>query len=388
MTDWQSLLDWLASGPRENGTAALAQTAARIADTLRAIGLEPDIHTYTAYPLRLRLIGIVTLAGVLLFARWMKRGKPTLAASLVVGLTVLLLAEGDGQIPVVSWIGARPQQNISVTIPAENPTRHVLLTAHYDSKTDALDHLERAPVDFLGLPVSLLLLASALVARRKRLPVALRRFVSGTGIAYGLAAFTALTAGAFLTERSHGAADDGAACATLLRLADRLHKSPPTDANVTLVFLSGEEIGVQGSWHYARDRFPTPPTIPTFVINLEALGLSSQLAIFGGETFTLRRYAPDPLMAEAANQVHQQRFQKDIWTTPYSGATDARSFLARGIPALTLMSRPHRTDTLIDSVHRGMHSRLDRREQIETANLEANARFLEVYVHRVGVPNG
>jgi hypothetical protein len=38
------------------------------------------------------------------------------------------------------------------------------LTAHYDTKTDLLDHVQRAPIDFLAAPMLLLMLLGALDA--------------------------------------------------------------------------------------------------------------------------------------------------------------------------------------------------------------------------------
>ena len=156
---------------------------------------------------------------------------------------------------------------------------------------------------------------------------------------YGLGLFASLTAGMFVRARSPGALDDGAACAVLIRLAERLKASGPLPhTEVEIALLSGEEIGVHGSWEYARQRFTEPPDLPTAVVNLEFIGAASDLATFGSEKFSLRSFPPDPALLALLDGVHHQQRQKPLYVTWYGAATDARSFLAHGIPAMTLAS--------------------------------------------------
>jgi Zn-dependent M28 family amino/carboxypeptidase len=267
--------------------------------------------------------------------------------------------------------------------PALAPEQRLILAAHYDTKTDALDHVERAPVDLLALPVIPLMLVGALAAMLAarapgRSPWLLRLggLAAWSAAVYGVATFTALSAGAFLPARSPGALDDGGACAVLVRVAEALAARPPlAHTDVEVLLLSAEEVGVQGSWAYAAQRFAAPPDLPTFVVNLEGIGASTDFAVLGRERFTLRSFDPDARLFALLDERHRVLFGRPLQRTGFGGATDARSFLAHGIPAATLVSRePGRGLT------RGLHSALDSRSRLDEAALDASVAFLLDFV--------
>ena len=243
--------------------------------------------------------------------------------------------------------------------------------------------MERAPIELAGLPVTALMIAAALwtlsrrgtLARGAPLP-RLARIAVPVAALYGVAMFAALSAGAFVPRRSAGALDDGAACALLVRLAERLHAAGPLPrTEVEVVLLAGEESGVQGSWEYARGRFKQPPDLPTAAINLEFIGAASDLAVFGKETFTLRAYPAAPGVVALLDAVHRQRRQKPLHVTWYGAATDARSFLAHGIPAATLTS-----DLPAHALPRGLHAASDDRARLDPAALDSTLDYLEQVV--------
>lgn len=386
MISWDELLRHLAGGPRENGSEALQQSAAYLAEALRGAGANVELFTYTAHPYRLRLVGIAILVGCLAFAWLLRRRRAGAAVLVLLAFSALTLLETDGYREVFDGIGAREQQNVVATIPATQPTQQLLFTAHYDTKTDALDHVERAPVQFLGLPIVVFLIgvsvASLWAAARGGASPRMRRFERGAvwvAVTYGIASFVSLSAGALIPSRSHGALDNGAACAVLVRLAERLHDAPRLNhTTVSIVLFSGEEIGVEGSWMYAKERFAEPPPLATRVINMENIGAAPDLAVFGSETYSLRSYAPDPQLIALLDAVHRQQRGKPLYVTPYPAGTDARSFLAQGIPAATLMG-----DLPGHSLPRHLHSRQDDRSRIDETSLDAVVGFLLAVVGRV-----
>ena len=203
------------------------------------------------------------------------------------------------------------------------PEQRLILTAHYDTKTDALDHVERAPVDLLALPVIPLMLVGALAAMRaarapgrSRWLARLGAFAAWSAAVYGVATFIALSAGAFLPARSPGALDDGGSCAVLVRVAEALAaRPPPARTDVEVLLLSAEEVGVQGSWAYAAQRFAAPPDLPTFVVNLEGIGASADFAVLGRERFTLRSFAPDARLVALLDERHRVLFGKPLERT-------------------------------------------------------------------------
>lgn len=386
MNAWQPLLDLLASGPRENGTAALGETTDALLLLLDGMGLRTELFSYIAHPYRLRLAGVVALLGALAYgaAMWRRRGALAFAFALLTPL--LLLVELDAYVPVFGWPGAAEQQHIEAVVGPSSFSQHLIVAAHYDSKTDLLDHVVRAPIEILGLPLTLMMLVAAgLRWRRGRAPAATRfeRGATIAAVAYGAFSFAALTGGAFVSSRSPGALDDGAACTVLARLGERLAAQPPQRTKVTLLFLSGEEIGVQGSWAYASRRFAEPAVVPTAAINLEFLGASREFAVFKGETFVTESYPPDPYLVRTIDAVHREQLGLPLWTTWYPAATDARSFLAHGIPAMTLLNAlPGH------ALPRGMHSAADNRDRVELGALDAALDLLEGTVRRIDASAG
>lgn len=380
MPAWSDLLPRLTEQPRENGSAALHDTAAWLAETLQQLGLDVTTVAYTAHPYRLRLAGMLALLGGLLYAWSLRARRPVLALAIALGMPALLLLELDRYVPIVSWIGATPQHHVVARLPAQQATQRLILSAHYDTKTDLLDHVERAPIELLGLPVTALMVAAAAWSARSRyrrgpLP-RLARIAMWAAPLYGLGLFASLSAGMFVAARSPGALDDDAAVAVLVRLAERLHAAGPlprTEVEITL--LSGEEIGVHGSWEYARQRFARPPDLPTSVINLEFIGAAPDLATFGSEKFSLRSFPPDPTLLGILDTVHRQQRQKPLHVTWYGAATDARSFLAHGVPAMTLAS-----DLPEHALARGMHGAEDSSDRVDPAALDATLDYLDAAV--------
>jgi acetylornithine deacetylase/succinyl-diaminopimelate desuccinylase-like protein len=371
MASWEPLLDHLAEQARENGTPQIAATARWLATTLRDAGVSTELVTYVAEPWALRLAGVIALAGTLVYWWSMRRGRRGLAALLAVGLPVVLLLELDHHANPFGWIGAAPQEHVVGRIAAESPARRLLFAAHFDTKTDVLDHVERAPLELLGVPAALLMVLGVLLPR-------VGPWAARLGVVYGAALFTSLSAGAFVPARSPGALDDGAACAVLVRLAERLAAEPPARTAVEVLFLSAEEVGVQGSWEYARRRFANPPDLPTYVVNLDPIGAGSELMLLGRENFSLRRFAPDPALVRVLDEVHRAVRGVPLPRSWYGGGTDARSFLAHRIPAATLMSVPPEGIFVRD-----LHSAHDSRARVDRTALDATLDYLLAVVRAV-----
>ncbi len=379
MSDWDLLLAKLAETPRENGTAALHETARFLFDQLSRTGLDVERVAFTAQPWTLRLAGVIALAGGLLYWRLMRAGRARAALAVAVAFPLLLLAQLEWQIPVFGWIGAESQDHVLARRPAQKPEQRLILAAHYDTKTDALDHVERSPVDLLALPVIPLMWLGALAAiRAGRVPgrsrglARLGSLAAWSAAGYGVASFVALSAGAFLPARSPGALDDGGACAVLVRVAEELAaRPPPARTDVEVLLLSAEEVGVQGSWAYAAQRFAAPLDLPTFVVNLEGIGASARLQVLARERFTLRSFEPDARVTELLGDRYHMLFGRPLERTAFGGATDARSFLAHGIPAATLVSREPG-----GGLTRGLHSARDTRARLDETALESSVAFL------------
>jgi len=385
MPGWDELLARLAELPRENGSAALHRTASFLYDVFERAGLEATLVPFSATPYALRLAGVIALGGGLLYFRLMRTGRPTAALATALILPALLLAQLEFQLPVFGWVGAETQHHVVVRLPVQSPTQRLLLTAHYDTKTDLLDHVQRAPIDWLAAPMLLLMLLgalAALLASRARRGLRVLRALGGvaawSAALYGAFGFLALSAGVFVPQRSPGALDDGASCALLVRLAAQLAEGPALErTEVEVILFSAEEVGVQGSWVYAAERFAQPPELETFAVNLEGLGASADHGVLPAERFSLRSLAPDARLVALLDSVHREHFGKPLLALPRGGATDARSLLAHGVPAATVVTRAPG-----QLFSRGLHSARDDRSRLDEAALDASLAYLLEVVRR------
>ncbi len=363
MADWNALFDHLGAGPRENGTAPLADTARWLAEELGRYGLQPEVWEYTAHPWRLRIAGVVALLGGAAYALALLKKKHVAAFVVALVAPLLIVAELELGVPLLGALHSAQQQHVIVTLPpAQLPaTKRLVLSAHYDSKTDLLDHVERAPIQALGLPLTLLMLFAALRPRPRLSKVA--AVAAGLN---GLGLFLSLTGGAFVSGRSHGAIDDGAGCAVVLELARTL-KLEHTE--VKAVFFSAEEIGLEGSREWVKT---LDTKLPTQVINLDGVGYSKALALFKAEGGMLKSYPPDEKLVAVVEQV------APLYRAWYPGTTDARSFLQAGIPAMNLAS-----DLPDHALPRHLHSTADTRALVNFEALDDTVRVLTEVARRL-----
>ena len=163
-----------------------------------------------------------------------------------------------------------------------------------------------------------------------------------------------------------------------MRLASQLAEGPALErTEVEVILFSAEEVGVQGSWVYAAERFAQPPELESFVVNLEGLGASADHGVLPAERFSLRSLPPDARLVELLDAVHRERFGKPLVALPVGGATDARSFLAHGVPAATLVTREPG-----QLFPRGLHSARDDRSRLDEAALDASLAYLIDVVRR------
>ena len=360
MADWSALLDHLASGPREDGTPQLAATAAWLVEELQRRGLEAKTWAYTAHPWRLRMVGITALVGALAYSAALLKGRRLPALGVALGVPVLIILELDFGVPLLGAVRAAEQVHVLATIPSLEPAKQRLIfSAHYDTKTDLLDHVERAPIQLLGLPLTLLMLVAACLKSRPRL----HRVAVAGALLNGVGLFLVQTGGAFVPGKSPGAIDDGAGCAVLLELGSQLSAARLTHTEVQLVFFSAEEIGLEGSMQWVARGMDR--SLPTRAINLDGVGMARELALFKAESGVVRSFSPDPELVAAVDRV------SPLYRTFYPATTDARSFLAAGIPALNLAS-----DLPGHALPRHMHSTADARGLVDLSALDETVRVL------------
>ncbi len=350
--------------PRPNGSAALGLVRDRLAEALGNAGVAVVQEPFIVRPYMQALTGLALFAlavGVLLAFR---NRRFWIALLLAVLIPAVYFLEFEWGYPVVSWIGQRPACNLVVEqlAPGGSPTAGgsgdqaageaaasrplVILSAHYDSKTEVFDHRARQPI-YSAAPAGMLLLilvaALGLVASR----LGWLRFLDhgfGRGTLFTLgclgAAVIALLfysfAGGYLVSRpSPGARDDGASCVVLAAVAADLPELGLRATDVRVVLFAGEEVNCLGSAAYVAAH-PELRSRPVYVINLEVVGGGGELgyATSGGKT--LRKYATSGEIRAFVDQALEGEGVSPLAATPFI-IDDSGSFLAAGVKALTLI---------------------------------------------------
>lgn len=386
MVDYQALMS-LFSIPRPNGSAAEAATGRALRRWLEARGIPCQVHSFRLYPFFFEAIGwwLILSRTLLAAAIGLRWGWPALAIALI-GLAGGALDWTRG-IPLVTWPGARRGENLIVEIEPDHgkpAVQEIVISAHYDSKTELLDHRGRAffvrllPLGMaLTLLVGLLGLLDALLAAGKPAWSG-AAFVAGVALsvpllvlAWGLGLNLAL--GRFV-QPSTGAVDNGAACAVVAGLAERLARENSLhQTRVTLALFTGEEANAQGSRAYVQSRaWP----LPTAVVNLELLGQNGGYVIWQRDRTGFRwlptSAAVNAPLADAVQDVTGQPPQP-------AGAinSDGASFLARGIATAVLGTQ--------DPVWGlgGLHRPSDNLGRVELARLPEAVEILARFIRQM-----
>jgi acetylornithine deacetylase/succinyl-diaminopimelate desuccinylase-like protein len=367
--------------PRPNGSEGLEQVATYIAETLQRSGAAVTFHEFTATPYGFQLTWAAALLLVLGYVASIAARRYGLALALILVTAVLLLLEFEFQRSPVSGLLPLTERNVLGTFPgrADGPT--LIFCAHYDTTTHFGDHFSWGAWGFRQGPATgvaiLLTVAGLLLGRRGRdLPRTVTVPVAALTAVPFAALFWFQTVGPLVRTPSPGAIDNGGSVAALLRFSERLgERSPNAATTVKLVFLAAEEERTLGSRAYA---LTLDPGDPIGVFNLESIGASDELAYIPEDGFALRRYrSPDAIVA-FVNRTAQQLWGAELppRELPAGTLTDGRSFLALGIPAVTL-----RTFTG-DSFPRRLHSEHDSRDRLSVSAIDRSTELFQALVSR------
>lgn len=371
--------------PRPNGSQALSDVADFLAKVLREQGATVSLHQFTATPHGFQLVWTAALLGMLGYVVACARRRYGLALLIACAVPGLLLAEFEALRSPVS--GLLPAQEVNVvgewTGRADAPV--LIFTAHYDTTTHFGDHFSWGPWGWrlgpaVGAAIALALAGLGLRRLGRELP---------RGPALALASLTLLPFGAMawfqalgplLREPSPGALDNGGSVAALLRLAERLGaRSEASATTVRIVFLAAEEERALGSRAYAAT---LDPERVLAIVNLESVGASETLALIGEDGFALRRFHSPRWLLELVSDSARDAFAAPLaeFPLPEGVLTDGRSFLARGLPAVTLRA-------LVDGgFPRQLHSARDARQRLSPAGIERAVDLLEAILERADRP--
>ena len=381
MTDFHELMRIL-SVPRPAGSAAERRTVDDLLSWLKQRAIPHQVHTFRIYPYFIIAIGVwlIVSRSLLAWAVWQRWGWWALLIALL-GLPGGLL-DVTVDIPLVSWPGAQTGRNLLVQFAAPEARQEVMLSAHYDTKTELLDHRQR--LFFLKkLPLGILL--TVLLGLLGPLDQALLAAGSGWAVvtyelgilfslallylAWGLGLSMALGR---LRRPSQGAVDNGAACAILLGLAEKLQSGQfkLEHTRLTLALFAGEEVNMQGSRAYVKHR---QWDLPIQALNLEVLAQDGDYVYWEQDGNALKLVP----CAAALNQAVAASVAA-VTGAPAKPAgplnSDGYSFLRYGIPATTLGTYDRKW------VDRGFHGATDNLERVVMARLPEGVEILENFL--------
>lgn len=386
MVDYAELMKIL-SVPRPNGSAAERETARALCDWLTQRGIAYHIHGFKLYPYFNEGLGlwILTSSALLVLSIVLRWGWPSL---LIAGVSLLgVVLDVAFNVPLITWPGARRGENILIQFEPLEAEQEIVLSAHYDSKTELLDHKGRAFfTGKLKIGVGLMLLLGVMglvdglwLARSSAWADVIFWVETGLGLvvlflAWGLG--LNLTLGRFVTP-SQGAVDNGTACAILLDMADRLGRREILlqGTRVTIALFTGEEVGMQGSRAYVGSRdWP----LPTIAINLEIMAQDGDYVIWEHESNVWRRIPTTPELNEgisAAVMAVTGKLPRFIELIN----SDGFSFRSAGIPTAVLGTYHSQMEG------GGLHRPTDNMERVVMARLPEGLEVLTLLLHKYDV---
>jgi hypothetical protein len=368
--------------PRPGGSQGLADVASFLAAQLRASGAEVVLQGFRATPHGFQLVWTAALALALLYALAAWRRRWALALGLSLASPALLLLEFELLRSPVSGLWPQREDNVVATFAGRPGGPTLIFSAHYDTTTHFGDHMSWGPWGWrlgpaTGLAIGMSLLGVVLARRGRSVPRPLALLGAGLAGAPVAAMWWFHAAGPLLREPSPGAIDNGGSVAALVRLAEGLALRPADAATtVRIVFFAAEEERALGSWAYARSLSQTQRLA---AVNLESVGASDDLALVLEDGFALRRWRSPQALVDLVDAVarEQRGAGLAVLELPVGVLTDGRSFLAHGIPALTLRAR-------IDGAFpRQLHSARDSRDRLSVAGIENAAALLLALVAQV-----
>ena len=371
------LLDQLIR-PRPNGSQSLADTAQFIEATLRSATPDIVVEKFQATPFGFALLTLVALVLVLGAAAALMRDRYAIAIVLLLAVPILFFSEMELLQSPISGVLKAQSQNVIATFHGAPSGPLIVFSAHYDTATQFGDHVHWQYVSFAsggGLAIALVF-AIAGLARRRPLPRRLVHVLLPIVVLPFIVGAVQQTVGPFAREPSPGALDNAGSVSVLLKLAERLARRPAeSQATVQLAFLSCEEERALGSSHFARGLRSRDPLA---VINLELVGAMGPLAYAREEGFLIRRFHPAPAAVALLQGAARDLGWNPLRAMPLPGVmyTDGRSFLALGIPTVTILSYS-------EGGPRGLHSYRDSRSRLSVPALRQAVVFLAGVLERV-----
>jgi len=373
--------------PRPNYSEVVDQTARTIQEILSSWGVPFAVQEFTLRPYMSPLIGLSCLILAVLFFLCIWKKKPVPALIIALAIPTVLIVEFEMFIPLVSSLIQKTGHNVIVNFTVPNAARELFFCAHYDSKTDFWDHIQRGLI-YRWIPVALvlalilpgwLLLVKKFKALDRSLYMAIALISAGALVIFwGLVAL-GFGGFLFLSKESPGAVDNATAVVTLLNLSKDIREGKVRlgNSNVTILFTGGEEVGLQGADRYVQDRFlgkSGTKTLPAYVVNLELVAQNGNMFYGKKDGIFVKYYTCDTALVERLNKACKTVSGSEMGTLDRL-TSDGQRFMVAGIPTVTIGH-----SGLPGLGFAGFHSENDNMARVNLDNLKRMVKTLETYI--------
>jgi hypothetical protein len=337
-------------GDRRSAGAGDHAAAVYLGGQLRSGGIRAEKEPFrgsSSYGARFLVHTLVAAAGGAVLARW-----PLAGAALAAVALASLVAEQMTRGVWLSRVVSRSRSyNVVARLPAAAaPTRRVVVCAHYDAQRRGwicgLQQLLLAPMAHLPVPLMqpMLLLECLMLAQvvagvlAAAVPGAAP---PGPALALLLACYGvfAVLYGEWAVGRGvPGASDNASGAAAAVEIAEAWRARPPAESVELVLVLTGcEETGLMGAAAWAHALRRGSDGVPTVVLNIDSVGfgpprfLGTEVPAAG-----VPLKVPDWLRA-LCERVARDQALAGAGPHALPGPTDALAFLARGVPAVSVV---------------------------------------------------
>jgi len=335
------------SFPRAVGSAGEGVAASLIEKKLLDSGYLPQREEFSISLAPWTLMkGFVFFAVLILIgARGLATFSPMASGILVLSLVIFLAfytsfwLKFAGSESVSQWLIGRNKkghlrrsQNIMATLPAhEKAEQNLHLVAHYDSKSQSLPLLLRAFSLLLSGLACFWLAFSYLWSSKEPLSS-----FPDWGIDFPLTlAFLGMIPILFLktANRSPGGLDNAGSLGILLHLAEVLQQKRLLHSQVTFLFPSAEELGLQGAFAYLRKHKEEIEKGRSYFLNLDSVGVKGTTRTFSKKGFL--SISRESLFVTRLKEIAKP-FKIRTFSFSFGIMMDHQAFLEKGYPAVSL----------------------------------------------------